>query len=162
MARIHHRVFEIYDQRDEAGLSLISKTGQQAHNAIDPGALQLQQLNASRESIVICLDFKQAPEGSRESIAEFKADLDHVADKLTPGSKVLVDFSKVETLPGACVDALAQFRSRIRPDGSRVVLCGLQPAVREVFFEQPAKTAEPPRKTGGRQPQRRRGKAGQR
>ena len=68
------------------------------------------------------------------NLKEIADDLKQLSNALGQHSKVLVDFSGVPSLPEGFIDALVQFNTNLRTKGSRIALCALQPAVREVFF----------------------------
>jgi anti-anti-sigma factor len=55
-----------------------------------------------------------------------------VADNAT-AKKVAVNFSAVRFLSSAGIRPLLRLHKELHPEGGRVVICGMQPAVREVM-----------------------------
>lgn len=144
MAKIRHRTFEIYDFLLEASEALATKSARQNTYAIDPSQWEFQQLDAAlRPSGVVHISFKpHADDDSKltkisktELGRDLSGDLADLAELLSNNSRVLLDFEGVLEYAADAVIKLGEFDSKLRNKGSRIVLCNLEPAVRESFFQ---------------------------
>jgi hypothetical protein len=134
MAKYRHRIFEMYEQRDEAILALTPRTEKAATETTAPATWIFTHLIVSRVAGVIHVLFKE-PRTSDESMANgLREDLARLSDLLGRDSKVLVDFTGVASFDAASISALAQFGRILQTKGSRIVLCCLEPATRDTFF----------------------------
>jgi hypothetical protein len=134
MAKYRHRVFEMYELRDEA-LRALTPTSENTETAAGvPESWTLRHLAVSRSECVTHVEFKDATHFGDETINDLRGDLDQLADKLGKDSKVLLDFAGVVSFSPASINALAQFHERLRTKGSRMVLCCLEPSARDGFF----------------------------
>lgn len=133
MAKIRHRVFEIYESFEEASREIAPKSEKTPTESSAPESWSFKHLNVSRSAGVTCVRFREASNLS-EAIAELRSDFAELAGKLGMDSKVLVDFSGVETFSAASIDALVEFSRKLRTKGSRIALCCLVPSARESFF----------------------------
>jgi hypothetical protein len=134
MAKIPHRIFEIYESRDEATRALTPKLEKTATESSAPDSWVFKHLTVSRSAGVTHVQFMEAQDFGEETIAGLRADFAQLADALGIDSKVLVDFTGVVLLDAAFIDALAVFGKKLRTKGSRIALCCLAPTAREFFF----------------------------
>ncbi len=134
MAKIPHRVFEIYDSRDEAIRILTPKLKKAPTESSAPATWTFQHLAVSRVGGVTHVRFTEAEDFSDETVAGLRENFTQLADKLGIDSKVLVDFTGVTLFNAAFIDALVAFSRRLRTKGSRIALCCLAPAARDFFF----------------------------
>jgi anti-anti-sigma regulatory factor len=134
MAKIPHRIFEIYESREEATRALTPKLQKAAKESSAPHSWTFQHLSVSRTGGVTHIQFTEAREFGEETVAGLREDFAQLADKLGIDSKVLVDFTGIVLFSAAFIEALVLFRKRLRTKGSRVALCCLAPAAREFFF----------------------------
>ena len=136
MAKYPHRIFEMYDDRDEAIGALTPKSVKvDEAKASGPLPSSFTHLSVSRSSFLTHVKFKGATEFPQETEAELRDDFSQLADLLEIDSKVLVDFSNVKSFSAACIEALVVFNRRLRNRGSRTVLCSLAPSTRASFYE---------------------------
>ena len=134
MAKYRHRIFEMYEFRDEAVQALTPKSERFGTETDTPETWTFQYLDVSRAARVTHVQFKNAQAFGEETLNDLRQDLGQLAERLSRDSKVLFDFTGVESLDAASLEALALFNQRLRMKGSRMVLCSLAPAVRECFF----------------------------
>lgn len=134
MAKYRHRYFEMYDLRDEAAQAMMPKSGKFATEATAPESWSFAHLEVSRRADVICVQFKVPPSFEDAAATDLRDDLSRLADLLGRDSRVLLDFSGVETFNAASISALIQFNRNLQMKGSRLALCCLAPATREAFF----------------------------
>jgi anti-anti-sigma regulatory factor len=137
MAKDRHRVFEIYDTRDEAGWELLPKEQKQVNDAAASESWSFKRLNVSQYAGIIQVEFKDAAILAPEIAAELQEDLFQLADKLGGNSRVLLDFTGVQEFGPAGINTLNLFNRRLKNRGSRMVLCCLDPNVRTTFFAMP-------------------------
>jgi hypothetical protein len=134
MAKIPHRLFEIYESREEAARELTPKSVKAVTESGAPESWEFEHLVVSRSWGMTHVQFAEASDISEATVAGLRADLAQLADKLDMDSKVLVDFSGVVSFQAAWIDALRVFGGKLRTKGSRFALCCLAPGVREAFF----------------------------
>ena len=136
LAKHRHRIFEIYEHRDEAIRALASKSAE-ADAARSRSTLlpSFSHLSVSRAASVTLVQFKGATVFLDETAEKLQDDLGKLTEVLEIDSKVLLDFSDVESLSPACIDALAVFERKLRNRGRRAVLCSLAPSTRACFYE---------------------------
>ena len=135
MAKIRHRTFEIFDFLQEATDALSSKSPGVTTDTSDPKSWRFRQLIAERRpSGVIHITFKQCGISGANSANDLYADLMQLTGLLVNDSRVLLDFEFVQEFGTDSIIKLTDFNSRIQYKGSRVVLCNLEPTVRESFF----------------------------
>ena len=134
MARIPHRVFEIYESREEATRVLTPKSEKAGTKSRAPEAWDFAYLTVSRSAGVTHVQFTQAKDFGEETVAGLRQDFAHLADQLDIDSKVLVDFTGVALFDTAFIDALVVFSKKLRTRGSRIALCCLAPTARAFFF----------------------------
>jgi anti-anti-sigma regulatory factor len=134
MAKIPHRIFEIYESQQEATRALTPKLQKVAKESSSPHSWTFQHLSVSRTGGVTHVQFTEAGEFGEETVAGLREDFAQLADKLGIDSKVLVDFTGVVPFSAAFVEALVLLSKRLRTKGSRIALCCLAPAARGAFF----------------------------
>jgi anti-anti-sigma regulatory factor len=134
MAKILHRIFEIYESLEEATRALTPKLERTARETSAPESWTFGHLAVTRSTGVTHVQFKEASDFNETTIAGLRADFAQLADKLGMDSKVLVDFTGVELFHAAFIDALLLFSKKLRTKGSRIALCCLAPAARAFFF----------------------------
>ncbi|MFO7904287.1 MAG: STAS domain-containing protein [Planctomycetota bacterium] len=135
MAKQRHRIFEIYEHQDEAIRALTPKSAKTNEvEASDPLPANFNHLTVSRSSVVTHVQFKGTMEFAEEAERELRDDFSRLAGLLDIDSKVLLDFTDVNSFSPACVDALVVFVRTLRNRGSRAVLCSLAPNVRASFY----------------------------
>ncbi len=134
MAKYRHRVFEMYELRDEAIRALTPKSATTATEATAPESWTFAHLAVSRVAGVIHVQFKEPRAFEDGTASDLREDLARLADLLGRDSKVLLDFSGVASFNAASISALIQFSRNLQTKGSRIALCCLEPATRESFF----------------------------
>ena len=135
MSKYRHRTFEMYEYREEAICALTPKSMETDKPTPDaPLSSDFSYMTVSRSAAVTHVQLKGAIDSSAESEGQFSEDLCRLADMLTIDSKVLLDFTDVESFSTAGIDALTLFNRKLRHRGSRVVLCSLNPDTRASFF----------------------------
>ena len=134
MAKYPHRVFEMYEFRDETIIALTPKIEKPATEATAPESWTFKHLAVSRSASVTHVTFKEAETVGEEAVSNFGGDFAQLADRLGRNSKVLLDFAGVKSFSSTSIDALVLFNQKLQTKGSRIALCCLDPAVRESFF----------------------------
>jgi hypothetical protein len=134
MAKYRHRIFEMYEFRDEASRALTPKTEKTATEATTPESWTFRHLAVSRCGGVTHVQFKEAKNHGDKTLSSFGADLGHLADMLGRDSKVLLDFTGVASISSASINAIILFNKVLRTKGSRIALCSLEPTARKSFF----------------------------
>ena len=137
MAKYRHRIFEMYEFRDETILALTPKIAKPAPELTAPESWAFKHLAVSRSASVTHVKFKEAPTLGEETV-NFGGDFAQLADRLGRDSKVLLDFTGVTAFSSSSIEVLVQFKQKLQPKGSRLALCCLDPAVRESFFAVPS------------------------
>jgi len=134
MAKYRHRIFEMYDFRDEAIDALTPKIARPVTKASEPESWSFKHLTVSLSACVTHVEFKRSQTFGEETVGDLREDFVQLADSLVGDSKVLLDFAGVKSFCEASIDTLVLFNQKLRYKGSRIVLCCLEPAVRESFF----------------------------
>ena len=134
MAKYRHRIFEMYEQRDEALEALTPRTEKSVTETTAPETWAFTHLEASRVADKIVLQFRGTTTFDDSVILALRDDLTRLNGLLGRDSRLLLDFSGVESFHAASIRELAQFSRNLQSKGSRVVLCCLEPAVVETFF----------------------------
>lgn len=140
MAKIRHRTFEIFEFLQEASDALASKSARVNSYVLDPSQWEFRLLNAAnRPSGVIHITFKRHAEdesAARGALArDLSKDLAELAELLSNDSRVMLDFEGVLAYDSDAIIKLAEFDGKLRSKGSRIVLCNLEPAVHDSFFQ---------------------------
>ncbi len=143
MAKYRHNVFEMYDFRDEAIDELTPKTVNPAAATTSPESWTFEHLAISRREGVTLIQFKDAQDLGPASLNSLRADFTQLAERLVRDSKVLFDFSHVNSICAASIEELALLKQKLRNKGSRIALCCLAPAARESFFRSSAPSRQP-------------------
>ena len=136
MAKVRHRIFEMYEFREEAVDTLMQQSAQRMTETEAPESWTLKHLAVSRLASVSHVEFKKGHSFEAETEKELREDLDRLADSLIRDSKVLFDFTGVTSISSNSIDALAHFNQKLRTKGSRIALCCISPDVRQTFFKQ--------------------------
>jgi len=134
MAKIPHRIFEIYESCDEAIRALTPKSWKAGAESTVADSWNFEHLTVSQATGVIHIQFAAAEDFGEETVSGLRKDFAQLADMLGIDNKVLVDFSGVELFNEAFIDALVVFSKQLRTKGSRIALCCLAPAARAFFF----------------------------
>jgi anti-anti-sigma regulatory factor len=134
MAKYRHRIFEMYDSRQEAIGALASRSDQPVTEAAGQETWTSEHLAVSRSARVTHVEFKRPQILGEETVCDFREDFAQLADRLDRDSKVLLDFAGVVSFSSAAISTLSQFNQKLRSKGSRMVLCSLDPTARECFF----------------------------
>lgn len=134
MAKYRHRIFEMYEFRDEAVRALTPKAEKAATEATAPETWTFRHLAVSRSAGVTHIEFKQPKSLGEESVSGLGEDFAQLAEMLDRDNKVLVDFTGMASLGPSFIDALVLFHKKLQTKGSRIALCCLDPAARESFF----------------------------
>ena len=134
MAKYRHKIFEMYDFRDEAILALTPKSEKVATELTDPESWRFKHLAVSRPAGVTVVEFKGVPKFGEENVKEVGEDFVQLAKLLDQDNKVLVDFTGVVSVNRSFIDALVLFTKLLQTKGSRIALCALEPTTRESFF----------------------------
>ena len=134
MAKYRHRIFEMYEFRDEATCALTPKSARPDTEATAPESWIFKHLTVSRSASVTRVQFKGVQTFGKETVNDLRVDLSQLADNLVRDSKVLVDFVGVESFCAASIDELIRFNQKLRNKGSRIALCSLDPTVHQSFF----------------------------
>ena len=135
MAKTRHRTFEIFEFLQEASEALASKSARVNTYALDPDLWRFRQFDtAIQTSGVVHVTFKQHADSKPETPSDLGKDLADLADLLTNGSRVLLDFEGVLAFDADAIAKLTEFNGKLQNKGSRVVLCNLEPTVRASFF----------------------------
>ena len=136
MAKIRHRIFEIFDFVQEASNALASKSARVSSYALDPDLWRFRHLHSNiKPSGVAHVTFKQKKaDVESQSMSDLGKDLADLAELLTNGSRVLLDFEGVTTFDADAISKLGEFHRKLQSKGSRVVLCNLEPTVQASFL----------------------------
>lgn len=134
MAKYRHRIFEMYEQRDEALDALTPRTEKTATEVTAPETWDFAYLQASRVADKILLRFKGTQIFDDSVLGALRDDLTRLTGFLGRDSRLLLDFSDVTLFNAAAIRELAQFSRNLQSKGSRVVLCCLEPDVSAAFF----------------------------
>lgn len=134
MAKIMHRIFEIYESLEEATRAVTPKSEKTTSESSAPDSWTFEHLAVSRSAGVTHVQFTEASNFSDATVAGLREDFAQLADKLGIDSIVLVDFTGVVLFGAAFIDALLVFSRKLRTKGSRIALCCLAPAALKFFL----------------------------
>ena len=134
MAKYRHRIFEMYEFRDEATRALTPKSARPVTEATASESWTFKHLAVSRSASVAHVQFKRAQAFGEETANDLRVDFSQLADKLVRDSKVLLDFVGVKSFCAAAIDELILFKQKLRTKGSRIALCSLDRTVHQSFF----------------------------
>lgn len=134
MAKYRHRVFEMYEFRDEAIIALTPKENGRATEAAaqEPGATK--HFAVSYAAHITVVEFQSVEAFIEETANELRSSFTQFADMLDKDSKVLLDFTGVTTFNANAINELAIFKRKLQIKGSRIALCCLAPTVHKSFF----------------------------
>ncbi len=134
MAKYHHRIFEMYEFRDEALQALTPRTNRDVSDAAVSESWTFTHLAVSNSASVTHVEFKGAQSFGEETLHDLREDFSELATRLVKDSKVLLDFAGVNSFSSNSIDVLALFNRQLRVKGSRIAVCCLAPAARASFF----------------------------
>jgi hypothetical protein len=134
MAKYPHRVFEMFDFRDEAISALTPKAARPETESINSELWNFKCLAVSQSANLTHVGFKQDQFLKEDIVRDLRNDFAQLTDKLAIGSKILLDFTGLNSFSPASIDALISFNKNLRHKGSRIVLCGLDSTVRDYFY----------------------------
>lgn len=134
MAKYPHRVFEMYDFRDEAVCALTPKSASPVIEAKISESWDFELLDVSQSASVTHVGFNKSQNFTDGTTSELRRDFAQLTNKLAIGSRVLLDFTGLNSFSTASIDTLVSFNTHLRHKGSRIVLCCLDPVVRGSFF----------------------------
>jgi hypothetical protein len=134
MAKIPHRIFEMYEFREEAIDTLTPRAAQPVTETAAPETWTMKHLAVSRSASVSLVEFNKGQDFGEEAEKELRQYLRQLPGSLIRDSKVLFDFTGVTSISSASIDALVHFKEMLRTRGSRIALCCLGPAARQSFF----------------------------
>ena len=137
MAKDRHRIFEIYPSQDEAISELLPKARNAGNSLPVPELGSFEQLIVSQSAGITQVQYKEPAILAQDILTQVQKDFMQLADKLTGDSRVLIDFTGVESFGPAGITALTLFEKRLKVRGSRMVLCSLDTNVRASFFATP-------------------------
>ncbi len=135
MAKVRHRIFEMYELRDEAIRALTPKSAQPTAETNACDSWKFKHLAVLRSANTAHVQFKGEQTLDETTVSELREDLTQLADRLVKDSRVLLDFTAVESFDAASIKALDQFNQKLKTKGSRIALCCLDPKVQRSFFE---------------------------
>lgn len=134
MAKVRHRVFEIYETLDEAIREVLSRTDRTTLDVTNPAEWTFKYVSVAREAGVTLVRFTQPQLAGEEIISGVRDDFSKLADQLSNDSRVLIDFTAVETSSSSIISILNLISKKLRTKGSRLVLCGCNDKVKAIFF----------------------------
>lgn len=142
MAKYRHRIFEMYEFRDEAARALTPKSARTVTKATAPESRTFTHLTVSHSAGVAHVEFSGADSFEEDETAnDLGEDFSQLADCLTKDSKVLLDFAGVKTFGTAAIDQLVVLNQKLRTKGSRLALCNLDATVHQSFFNRSSENA---------------------
>ena len=134
MAKDRHRIFEIYETRDEAAWELMPKGNKVGQDVAPAETQSFKQITVSRLAGIIQIRFNEDTIEAQDIVTQVQDDLVQLADQLSGNSRVLIDFTGVQVFGTAGINALMAFNKKLHIRGSRMVLCCFEPNVRTIFF----------------------------
>ena len=134
MAKDRHRIFEIYEERDEAAWELMPKGNKAAAVAAPVEPWSSQQLDVCLLAGITQVRFKETSLNSDEVLSELKNDFARLGEQLGTNGRALIDFTGVTEVSTALVNELIALNKKLQIKGSRMVLCCLDPNVRASIF----------------------------
>ncbi|MCL4201022.1 MAG: hypothetical protein KJ000_00905 [Pirellulaceae bacterium] len=133
MPKIPHRTFEIYESADEATRAMTPKSGRPPTASAALATAIFEHLIVSSAEVTH-VRFKEAEFSEEAAAGGLRKDFAQLTDRLGIDSKVLVDFTGVESFGASFIDALVLLSKQLRTRGSRIALCCLGPTVKPSFF----------------------------
>jgi hypothetical protein len=127
----------MYDFRDEAVHALTYNSVSRVKDDVDLQSWDFNLIVATQSTIVTYVEFKKDADCKNEVTSAFPQDIAALTSLLAVNSRVLLDFTGLKTFSLAFIDTLMEFNTELKHRGSRLVLCCLEPAVRDSFFVTP-------------------------
>ena len=135
MAKYRHRIFEMFEFRDEAVTALTPRSTSNTTESVDPALWTFQHFETSRRDGVTLITFKESTiDEQDEASRKIPDELSLIARSLVNNSRVVMDFEGISEFSGDAIEALTQFNKTLQSKGSRLALCGLEPNVHAAFF----------------------------
>lgn len=134
MAKRQHRVFEIFDFRDEAIRALTPRSADHVTGESVLESWDFTLLTASRFDSVTNVRFKNPDKLNDGDVSALRRDFAQLTERLGSASKILLDFSGLASISSDSIDTLATFNKSLRHKGSRMVLCCLDSTARNYFY----------------------------
>lgn len=141
MAKYRHRIFEMYDFRDEAVEAVKPNSAKAVTDSSVPVSGTFRHLSVSRCDNVTLVQFRDLTTADNKIAAHLRDDFHELAENLGRDSKVVLDFSGIDLFEPACGRELQQLSKKLQMKGSRIVLCSLSPNVRASFFTEDVRSA---------------------
>jgi anti-anti-sigma regulatory factor len=132
----------MYDFRDEAVDAIRPNSAKAVADSTVPESWTFRHLVVSRSDNVTIVQFNCLTAANNEVVALLRDDLQQLAEKLERDTKMVLDFSGVDTFQPACCLELYRLSKKLQMKGSRMVLCSLSPSVRESFFTEDGRTVD--------------------
>jgi anti-anti-sigma regulatory factor len=124
----------MYELHDEAANALNPDSHKTTTKSTAVESWNLKHLAVTCSENTTQVVFRDSPAFDQSTIAELREDLSQLAEVLAKDSRVLFDFTGVTVFNAASIAELALFKRKLQMKGSRIVLCCLDPEVREKFF----------------------------
>ena len=134
MAKYRHRIFEMFELRDEAVEALTPKSRRVEATASDPSSWTFKRLAVWTSKNVTHVQLTETQYCDAETEKDLRDDVAELAKQLGGDSKVLLDFTGVESFSSTSIDAIVLLNQKLQTKGSMMALCCLGPTVRESFF----------------------------
>jgi anti-anti-sigma regulatory factor len=134
VAKYRHRIFEMYELRDEAIDALTPKSARVATKASDPSSWSFKRLAVWLNENVTHVQLTETHYADAETESDLRGDVTELGKCLGGDSKVLLDFTGVESFSSTAIDSIALLNRKLQSKGSWMVLCCLAPEVKESFF----------------------------
>jgi len=134
VAKHPHKIFEMHDFRDKAVRAVRSKAARYITEAINSESWNFKFLVASRSASVTHVGFKQAQSTTDDQMSDMQSDFAKLTAKSSIGSKVVLDFTGLNSFSVDSIETLVSFNKNLRHKGSSMVLCCLNSSVRNSFF----------------------------
>ena len=134
MAKYMHRIFEMFESRDEAVRALTPKFEVADMETAVSESWTLRHLTVSRIGRITHVEFQGATDFGDETINDLREDFAQLSNRLDMDSKVSMDFTGVASFNPASIRVLTEFHEKLRTKGSRMVLSSLDPSARSCFF----------------------------
>ena len=134
MAKYRHRIFEMYEFRDEAIRALTPKSARPVTEASATASGSFHHLDVACLANAIIVHFTGAQTFGDSNLAQVREDCARLATKLEKDSQVIFDFTGVTSFSPASIEELVLLNQRLKNRGSRLALCCMEPTVHETFF----------------------------
>ena len=134
MAKYRHRIFEMYELRDEAIRALTPKSGKSATEVTAPESWTFAHLVVSRVAGVIQVQFKEPKTFDDTTANGLRDDLTHWPICWAGTARSCWISPAWLSFHASSISVLGQFKVNLQTKGSRIALCCLEPATRDSFF----------------------------